>query len=430
MVVIMIVPQGFNYLVAMPTEGDPLSRTVWFVLLGGGGYLAARHGARTLALLRTVNPFFLAFVVLATLSVVWSIEPSITVRRLIRLYTMLLVCIGFTVVAWHARRFQTYLRIVLTAILLASAIFCLTDPEIAIHHEASAELVNAWHGITTSKNLLGSLSSCALVLWLHGWLAKDVGKFTALGGGGLAALCLIMSRSSTSLMATLFALFFLLLLLRSPTSMRRSMPYLIGIFAIAVLGYALAVLHLVPGSNLILEPITALTSKDQTFTGRTQIWYLLNLHIKLHPLFGTGYGAYWIGPIPSSPSYEMIRQLYFYPTEGHNGYLDVINDLGFVGGACLLGYFITFLRQALRLMTFDRSQGALYLALIFRGFLADMSESHWFSVLSVDFVIFTLATFALARDLIHSQLQRREGVPVRRSITPPPSLSHARQART
>ena len=34
----------------------------------------------------------------------------------------------------------------------------------------------------------------------------------------------------------------------------------------------------------------------------------------------------------TSPSAEMLRRLFFYPTEANNGYLDVINDLEFPGG--------------------------------------------------------------------------------------------------
>jgi O-antigen ligase len=209
-------------------------------------------------------------------------------------------------------------------------------------------------------------------------------------------------------LATAFATVFMLLLMRSPGSLRRSMPYLVAGFAAVILVYALAVLRLVPAMEIFLKPIALVTGKDLTFTGRTNIWYVLNDHIRLNPWFGTGYGAYWTGANPSSPSYEMLGRLAFYPTEGHNGYLDVINDLGIFGGLCLLGYFVTYVKQSLRLLLDDRSQAALYLTLLFRGFIADMSESHWFNVLSVDFVIMTLATAALARSLLQAQRARRE----------------------
>jgi exopolysaccharide production protein ExoQ len=254
------------------------------------------------------------------------------------------------------------------------------------------------------------------VLWLHGFLTRETGRIAAIANMSLAGLCLVMCRSSTSLMSTAFATFFMILLLKPPGAMRRQMPYFVGLFAAAVLIYATAVLNIVPGLGVILTPIAMITGKDLTFSGRTNIWYVLKLHIHQHPLLGTGYEAYWIGPVPSSPSYEMVKWLFFYPTEGHNGYLDVINDLGYVGLICLLAYFIVYLRQGLELMRLEKARGALYLSLIFRAFLADMSESHWFSVTSIDFVVFTLATFSLARELLYQRQNSPE--PIRSRAAP------------
>jgi exopolysaccharide production protein ExoQ len=398
---IMVVPLGLNYrgTIANPNEGDAFSTTTWLVLLFGSAYLVMRNRRQMLQLLAVVNRPFLYFVVLASLSLLWSIEPEITLKRIVRLYIIVLMSIVFATVGWQPRRFENSLRRVLFLLLAASALFCYWDPELAIHHQHNAELFNAWHGITTGKNVLGSLASCAFVLWLHGLLTGETGRIASIANMSLAGLCLVMCRSSTSLMATVFAIFFLLLLLRPPGLIRKQMPYLVGLFAATVLIYALAVLNILPGLSVVLIPLTMFTGKDLTFSGRTNIWYVLKLHISQHPLLGTGYEAYWIGPTPSSPSYEMLRLLWFYPTEGHNGYLDVINDLGYVGGVCLFAYFLVFLQQGLHLLRLEKPRGALYLALMFRAFLADMSESHWFSVTSVDFVVFTLATFSLAREL-------------------------------
>jgi exopolysaccharide production protein ExoQ len=410
LVAIMVVPQGLDYTERgfMPTEGDTLSRIVWLVLLAGAAYILASQNARTVLFLRNLNPFLLLFVGLATLSILWSIEPTVTIRRVIRLFTMVMTCTAFTLVGWNQRRFQRVLRNLITVLLAASAIFVYTSPDLAIHHVPDhPELNLAWRGITTGKNILGSLSSAGFLLWLHAWLSRDAHKLVILGGAALAAVCLIMSRSSTSIMATLFATTFMLILLRSPGSMRSYLPYFVGIFATVILIYSMAVLHLVPGLDVLLTPITALTGKDLTFTGRTSIWFVLIQHIHLRPWLGTGYGAYWVGPVPTSPSYEMLTRLFFYPTEGHNGYLDVINDLGLVGGAFLFGYFFSYVRTSLKLLRLDRYQAGLYLTLLFRGFVGDMSESHWFSVLSIDFVIMTLATTSLTRSLLQARAAKQ-----------------------
>jgi O-antigen ligase len=213
-------------------------------------------------------------------------------------------------------------------------------------------------------------------------------------------------------MATAFSIVLMLMLLRSPTSLRRYLPYLIGLFAATLLIYSLAVLNLVPGSGTLLSPITMITGKDQTFSGRTAVWAILNEHIAYRPWLGSGFGAYWV-QLPTSPSMEMMQRLYFYPTEGHNGYLDVINDLGIVGGFCLLAYLVTFLRQGLRVFAGLRPQGALYLTLLFEQLVGNLSESRWFNVLAFDFVIMTMVTVSMAKTLIDQRLQNRPAAPYR-----------------
>jgi exopolysaccharide production protein ExoQ len=151
---------------------------------------------------------------------------------------------------------------------------------------------------------------------------------------------------------------------------------------------------------------------DATFTGRSEIWAIIVERISLNPLLGVGYGAYWIGPVAQSPSYEFIwRMGSFYPGSAHNGYLDVANELGWSGLVCLLGYIVVHLRQALRVLDTDQAQGALFLALFMQQAMVNLSESHWFSVLSLQFVLATLATAALARLLLESKLRARFGEP-------------------
>jgi O-antigen ligase len=258
---------------------------------------------------------------------------------------------------------------------------------------------------------LGSIAGITLLLWIHAWLSNESRRVVVLSGAALAAICLAESRSSTSLMATMFAALLLLLLLRSPLWLRRYMPYVVGVFLATLLVYSLAILQLVPGLEFILRPITALTGKDLTFSGRTAIWQVVIDHIRQNPIWGSGYGAYWTGAVPWSPSYETVRRLYFYPTEALSGFLDIINDLGMLGGIVLVGYLIAYVRQALRLFTIDRTQGALYLSIFFEQLIANLSESRWLNVLCIEFVVMTLCTVAVARGLLDERLRQHAGRP-------------------
>jgi len=173
----------------------------------------------------------------------------------------------------------------------------------------------------------------------------------------------------------------------------------------------------VSGLGTLLTSLASLTGKDTTLTGRTGIWWILAEHIELRPFFGSGYAAYWTaGPMLGTESHEFVRRMQgFYPGSAHNGYLEVANDLGWVGLTGLLGYAAMHVRQSLQLLRLERSQAVLYLAIFFQQAITNLSESHWFSVLSVDFVIMTLASTALARSLLEHRLRGAFGDPAARA---------------
>jgi O-antigen ligase len=425
LIVLMVVPEGFDYqgLVAgrTPGSGSALSRLLWLGLLTLAVLVVFWRAGLAWLLTATLNPFLLIIVALAFASVSWSIDPSLSLRRLVRLGTIVIACAAFACMSWHARRFQNVVRPILTALLCGSIAFGLAFPSLAIHQEPSAELMGAWRGLANHKNGLGALSCMALIFWLHAGLTREVRLWLALAGGAIAAACLALSQSSTAMATAALASTFLIVALLAPRGLRPCIPYLVAVLVGLLLLYGLALLGLIPGLGTLMAPIAALTGKDVTLTGRTEIWGLLAEHIQSNPLLGTGYAAYWTaGPIAGTESYEFVRRLgSFYPGSAHNGYLEVLNDLGWVGLCCLAGFIAVYIRQSLRLLRIDYQQSALYLALFIQQALTNLSETHWFSVLSVDFVTMTLATTALARGLLEHRLRQAFGQP---RATAPESL--------
>jgi O-antigen ligase len=386
---------------------------LWLGLLVLSSIIILWRAGLAWLLARMLNPFFLIFMALAFASVAWSIDPSLSLRRLIRMVTIVLTCTAFVLMGWHVRRYQNVVRPILTIMLLGSILFGLFFPSLGIHQQTSSELVGAWRGLANHKNGLGALACIALIFWFHAWLTREVKFLPALAGGAVAATCLILSHSSTSLAAALFVMVLLFMLLRFPQGLRPYMPYLVAMLVAVLLIYALAILNLIPGLGTLMAPITVLTGKDMSLTGRTEIWAILSEHIRNHPFLGTGYAAYWTaGPVAGTESYEFVRRMgSFYPGSAHNGYLEIVNDLGWIGLMCLFAYIIVYVRQSLQLLGIDRNQGALYLALFFQQAITNLSETHWFSVLSVDFVIMALATTALARGLLEHRLRSVFGEP-------------------
>lgn len=407
LIVFNVIPEGFQFGggVDMPTRGSTVSRLIWIALLATSALVVARNFAVARVVLRSFNPFLLAIGLLATLSLFWSIDPALTLRRLIRFLAVLSCAFALVVAGWHYHRFQSLLRPILTTLVVGSILFTLLWPVLGIEQSTQASLVGAWRGLTTHKNALGALASLATIFWVHALLTRETRPWIGLPALAASMAVLYLSRSSTSIIATWVAIVVIIVVLHTPREGRRVLPIFVSVMIALVLLYSLAILQLVPGLGWILKPITALTGKDLTFTGRTELWEIIRERIADHPWLGGGFGAYWAGPIPGKQSYEFILRLYFYPGQAHNGYLDVINDLGRAGGVLLVGYLVWFVGQGLRLMRLDHRQGALYLALIFQQLISNLSEARWLNVLSVEFVIITLATAAIARDLIEARLR-------------------------
>ncbi len=402
---LMVIPAGFDYAGSdLDDSGNPLTRLMLMAILVAGLLVAAGRSMATWRVIRAVNPFFWLLVGMSVLSVVWSIDPGMTARRLFRMLVECSAALVLAVAAWERLRFQNVVRPVITALLIGSIIFGLVRPDLAIHQDSSPELFNAWHGLATQKNTLGALASFGVIFWLHAWMSRTASKFAVLIGGASAVACLVLSRSSTSMVATIFACCVMALMLRTPGSMRRTMPYAISLIILTITLYALAMLRVVPGLDILLTPIPAITGKDLTFSGRSEIWNAVVAHIQIRPLMGSGYGAYWNGPIPGTDSYVVKFVLHgFYPGSAHNGYLDIINDLGAIGFLLLVGFILRYGRDALLLYRYDRAQSALYVAFFMQQAIGNLSESSWFNVKVVQFVMLAMMTFCLARSLHEAQ---------------------------
>jgi O-antigen ligase len=258
-----------------------------------------------------------------------------------------------------------------------------------------------------------------VLFWLHAGLSRERKWWVAAPFTAVCLFAVLLSRSSTSLLATALSTFLMLLVMTSPPGVKRYMPYIVSVFAALVIIYALAVLNIIPGMSVLLEPITAFSGKDMTFSNRAVIWDIIKEHIALSPIVGSGYGAYWLGPIPSSPSVVFLTRMGdFYPSQSHNGYLEIVNDLGFVGLVCLLTYLYSWVSQSLQLMKLDRNQGLLFLALFFQQAITNLSESTWLAInAAFALALVMLATFCISRSL----LEQRQRLPARgrqRAVAP------------
>jgi exopolysaccharide production protein ExoQ len=317
------------------------------------------------------------------------------------------LCLSIPLAGWQRQRLQQIALPPVMTILVVSLMIGILFPDLVEESGNDISLKNAWHGITFQKNGFGTTASIVTILCVHRLLAPGRHTFWTFAGIAISLTCLTLSRSSTSLLSMLVSVVFVILVLRVHVIRQRfTIPVTVAIFSL-ILVYELAVQNLIPGVNTLLAPIMHLTGKDMTFSARSMIWDIIKQHSAAAPWLGTGYGAYWTGPNPDSPVYILFMHLmYFYPTQSHNGYLEILNDLGRVGLICLLAFLVFFVRQGLQLLKFDRGQAVLYLALLFQQMVDNLSESEWFSRTGTCAILLLVST-CLSRALAEHRLYRQ-----------------------
>jgi O-antigen ligase len=400
-------------------------------MLGGGGVTAANTGNRlikfamlgvslcalaagwfqTLAAAKNINVGLAALLLLCPLSAMWSIAPDETILRYISLLSVFLVCFAISVCGWQRKRFQHVVIPPVLFILAGSLLMGMMYPNRIAEVGTDISQMNAWHGITHSKNEFGMVAAMGMIVFMNGLLAREGRAIWSIAGAAVAGTCLMLSRSHTSMFSAVVGVGFMVLVMRLPFVKRSFSTQVVTGTASTILLYEMAIQNVVPGVNTLFAPILGLTGKDTTFSARTIIWAVVKEHIQGAPYLGTGYGAYWLGPLTSSPSYVFVPMMNFYPTEAHNGYLDIVNDLGLLGLMFLLVFLAWFIYQGIQLLRFDRSQAALYLGLLFQEMVINMSESDFFSRTNT-FSILMLATLCLSRALAGARTQARSNARV------------------
>lgn len=402
-IALMAMPGSINLLGAV---GGELSVSILPLILSAGlilGVMAAMQKlSSTRGLLKSTNKYLLFFFVLATASVAWSAFPLTTIYRLYRLYALVFACLLFCLIGWRHDRLA---KVVLPAILfltLSTIVYAIIDPEGVLERSEFdglilPELVGAWRGVTLHKNTLGSMSAFGVIFACNELMGKRRSGMLAWLVLLTSIVCLIGAKSSTAIFTAGFSVAVMVLLLKAPGIKNRRIVHGLTLVLVSFfLIYSLAVLNIVPGLGALIEPIVAMSGKDMTFSGRTTIWAIMKDEIFKHPLLGIGYASFWLGPDFPSPAFIFKIRMYIYPGEAHNGYLEVMNELGAVGIFALIGYLFEYIKQSVRLLQFDRRKAALYIAMLFSQLIANMSEAYWWNIASVQFFVLTLVTFDMA----------------------------------
>lgn len=316
-------------------------------------------------------------------SLTWAVEPDIAFRRLI-LTTVIIWSVFILIRQLGYEKTIALTRFALVGILIANYLAVIIWPQYGIHQANEPfdrALVGNWRGTMLQKNLAGLTSALALLLF-----AFDARRISWIIRGiviAASAFFLFKTSSKTSVGVCAGAIVFGLAYLYTTVRYRIAALTLLGVAAFA------GALYVNAYEYMIFQVVG-----DQTFTGRTLIWQALTKYSEDHPLLGSGYGSFWnIGP--TSPIYQYSTSWVTGLATGHNGFLDILAQVGIPG--FILVVTATVIWPAIRLFaTSAGERGALVAAIFLFCVIHNMTESSLFDRDAIGEVFLMIAIALIA----------------------------------
>lgn len=317
-------------------------------------------------------PFVLAF-----MSLLWTIDTSMCVRRLIVRGCCALAALGIG-------RMFTMRQICWLALLVLGS--CLS---LGVLTELAFGTFRPWAGDyrfsgTQHPNPQGMyLAACIFAALAIGWKERQHLPWLA----AIAAACLILLLLTKSRTATAALVITAGAVLMLQTTLRfKLLAGLSGAWALAVIVLAVCLLQIDAVRQLGEAALMGRKEESDTLSGRHFIWPLAQHFIGQRPWLGHGFESFW-----TADHVEFIAdELQFPVVEAHNGYLEIMLSTGRIGlGFHLLAVIAGIAAAARRLWSArDPSYGYVTAVLIY-SLLSACFESTMFGIFFV-----TLAAWA------------------------------------
>ncbi|MEO1660805.1 MAG: O-antigen ligase [Pseudomonadota bacterium] len=341
------------------SDGSPILRYLWlpiYAVTAAGIIWKIRDIMRVCLRL----PFLMALLGVCALSFVWSIEPSLSMRRGIAI-VMTTAAGLFLGTRYSWKTMLRALALVWIIICVTSFLSALLVPSFGRMQEIH---VGAWQGFYFEKNQLGGHMARAAVFGAFLMIMDRPYRWAWATLLAMSVLLVLLSTSKSSLLGLILGLG----VIAAGVLMKRGIRTGLVTLWLGVIGAALFAVVMIFAPSVVFE----LLGRDATLTGRTDIWYVLADYIGQRPLLGYGYGAFWSEF--SEPGNWVRETLQWDAPTAHNGWLEVAVALGFVGlGFLMFDFFATVTRAVLA--SVNTWTGLFALAFIAQFFLFSLSES-------------------------------------------------------
>ena len=321
------------------------------------------------------------FVALTSLSTLWSIHPSVTLRRSIILLiaTLLAIYLGER---YTMEKLARLIAQTLCLMMLAVIALYFVAPVYVIDHSVH---VGAWKGLSAYKNAFGEYMAVAVILLLRvrfrhlDWLRY--------GFLLTAAVLLVLSRSA----AALFCCVLFVAAMPLWRWIRLERKQRLVIYATAVLIFCPGMYFLATNSGFLFRML----GRDATLTGRTHLWAAALPAILKHPILGYGYDTFWAGL--KGEALDVRIACGWLAALADNGYIDLSLSLGVLGVCIFLYVWARSFRNATGYIRMESGPiGVWPVTYLCFYALHNLSESTLLTRGTFPFLLFTMITTSLA----------------------------------
>lgn len=345
-----------------PTRANPATLACQIFVYGVVALLLLLHRRQVILQMRHTKLLW-AIVALAFVSVLWSAVPGFALRRCLNMAATSAFGL-YLAYRYSPRQLLRLLGWAIMVAIVCSILVVLFWPDLGID---SAVTNHAWRGSFTQKNILGRFMSLGVLVFL--FLAFD-SKAHRRAYGVASLLCasmIFMSSSATSALALPILLSSLCLV---AYCRRRPFRPIFAWASFAAIGIVCGLMLFVDVSDLL-----ALIGRDFTLSGRLGIWRAVLPKILTHPWLGYGYSSFWLG-MESKSSADLWSTLHWHVPHSHNGFLDLVEELGVVGLSFFLAGLAVSMRRSLQWARIQRVTLGLWpLAYLGLMFLFNLTES-------------------------------------------------------
>jgi len=318
----------------MYLDGNPFERNLFSLILLVALIVAFTRGSRIVKVLKGNWPLLL-FIGYCAVSLTWSDYPSVGFKRWTKLVGDLLMVLIVVTDVDPSGAFDRLMSRTAYVIVPVSILFIRYYPELGRGYDPWTGTAH-WTGVTQNKNSLGMI--CMIVGLAELWrvireLRKekaDRRKGVLLANGVIVVFVvylLHMANSATS--TTCFLLAGSLMVAMSFSSVARK-PVMTHLLTAGMISLA-ACAAFFDFAGLVQD-----LGRKADLTGRTLVWSAA-LSQPVSRLLGAGYESFWLGD--RLANVEKITGVFL--NEAHNGYIEILVNLGWVGVTLLALLILT-----------------------------------------------------------------------------------------